>query len=210
MATYSSPIVAEVDGIRQYVAMTGDGAVGVGAKNGELLWRYKRAAYNEITAPTPIFHEDHVLISAWKGGPDLIKLTAANKKITATKVYGLNTLMNEHGGLVLVDGFVYGSHQERDWRCVEFKTGKVKWNGADLGFGSLTYADGKLYCLTQDGGEVALVEATPKEFTEISRFTLPQQSKLRKPSGKVWTHPVVANGCLYLRDQELLFCYKVK
>jgi outer membrane protein assembly factor BamB len=211
-ATYSSPIVAEVGGVRQYIAMTGDGAVGVDAKTGGLLWRYKRAPYNEIVAPTPIFHENQVLITAWKGGPDLIKLEAAGGKITATKVYGKNTLANEHGGVVLVDGVVYGSHQERGWRCVEFKTGNQKWETKDLGFGSLTFADGKLYCYTQDDGDVALVEATAKEFTEISRFTIPKKSVLgkRKLSGRIWTHPVIANGCLYLRDQEYLFCYKLK
>jgi outer membrane protein assembly factor BamB len=210
-ATYSSPIAVEVGGIRHYVAMTGDGAVGIDAATGGLLWRYKRAApYNEIVAPTPIFYKDHVLISAWKGGPDLIKLTAKDKGIEAAKVYSKNTLQNEHGGLVLVDGYIYGSQIERDWRCVEFKTGGLKWSSQDLEFGSVIYADGNLYCLDQNNGTAALVEASPEAYNEISRFTLPQMSKLRKPSGKVWTHPVIANGYLYLRDQELLFCYKVK
>jgi hypothetical protein len=209
-ATYSSPIVAEVGGVRQYIAMTQDGVVGVDAKDGSLLWRYKRSsAYTDIVAPTPIYHENQVFITSWKVGPDLIKLGAANKKFTATKVYSSNKLCNEHGGVVLVDGSVYGSHLLRDWKCLDWKTGEVKWQTTDLGAGSVAYADGNLYCLTEEEGVVALVEATPKEFKEISRFTLPQQSKLRRPSGKVWTHPVIANGRLYLRDQELLFCYKV-
>ncbi len=212
-ATYSSPIVVEVGGVRQYIAMTGDGCVGVDAKTGGQLWRYKRVApYNEIVAPTPIFHENQVLITAWKGGPELIKLEAADKKFTATKVYGKNTLANEHGGVVLLDGFIYGAHQERGWRCVEFKTGAQKWDTTNLGYGSVTCADGKLYCYTQDEGEVALVEPSSEEFKEISRFTIPKTSVLakRKLSGRIWTHPVIANGYLYLRDQELLFCYKVK
>jgi outer membrane protein assembly factor BamB len=210
-ATYSSPIAVEVGGIRHYVAMTGDGAVGIDAATGGLLWRYKREPYKEIVAPTPIFYKDHVLISSWKGGPDLIELKANGKGIEASKVYSKNTLQNEHGGLVLVDGYVYGSYVERDWRCVEFMKGApAKWINKDLDFGSLIYADGNLYCLDQNNGTAALVEASPKAYNEISRFTLPEMSKLRKPSGKVWTHPVIANGHLYLRDQELLFCYKVK
>jgi outer membrane protein assembly factor BamB len=211
-ATYSSPIVAEVGGIRHYIAMTGEGAVGIEATTGKMLWRYNRKMpYGEIVAPTPIFHEDHVLISAWKGGPDLIKLTANGKGVDATPVYSKNTLQNEHGGLVLVDGYVYGSHIERDWRCLEFMKGAPpKWTSKDLEFGSVIYAEGNLYCLDQNNGTLALVEASPKEYTEISRFTLPAISKLRKPSGKVWTHPVIANGYLYLRDQELLYCYKIK
>jgi outer membrane protein assembly factor BamB len=210
-ATYSSPIVADVAGVRQYIAMTQDGAVGVDAKDGSLLWRYKRnAAYTDIVAPTPIYHNNEVFITSWKVGPDLIKLTVANKKFTATKAYSSNKLSNEHGGVVLVEGYVYGSHLLNGWRCLDWKTGNVKWDTRDLGAGSVAYADGCLYCLSEEDGVVALVEATPDDYKEIARFTLPQESKLRKPNGKVWTHPVIANGHLYLRDQELLFCYKVK
>jgi len=212
-ATYASPIVADVGGVRQYIAMTQDGAVGVKAEDGSLLWRYKRSTpYGDIVAPTPIYHDNHVFLTSWKVGPDLIKLEAADKKFKATKIYSSKDLSNEHGDVVLVDGCVYGSHVDRGWKCLDFKTGDVKWETTDrdLGSGSVICADGKLYCLTEEEGEVALVEPTPKEFKEISRFTLPKQSTQRKPSGKVWTHPVVANGCLYLRDQELLFCYKVK
>jgi outer membrane protein assembly factor BamB len=210
-ATYSSPIVADVGDVRQYIAMTQDGAVGVAAKDGSLLWRYKRSSpYADIVAPTPIYHNNQVFITSWKVGPDLIKLEVANKKFTATKVYGLKNLSNEHGGVVLMDGYVYGSHEIRGWKCLDWKTGEVKWETEDLKGGSVAFADGHLYWLTEGKGEVALVEATPKEFNEIARFTLPQKSKLRKPRGMVWTHPVIANGRLYLRDQELLFCYKVK
>ena len=59
-------------------------------------------------------------------------------------------------------------------------------------------------------GEVALLAASPDGYKELGRFTLPKQSTHRKPSGKIWTHPVVSDGRLYLRDQELVFCYKVK
>jgi outer membrane protein assembly factor BamB len=213
-ATYSSPIVAEVGGVRQYIAMTQDGAVGVAAKDGSLLWRYQRKKYADIVAPTPIFHNNHVFLTSWVDGPDLIKLEVADQKFTAKKVYGPSAKIkfsNQHGGVVLVDGCVYGAQLESGWMCMAFETGAEKWfTTRDLHAGSVTYADGHLYCLTEDEGEVALVEATPKEYKEISRFELPQKSTLRKPGGRVWTHPVVANGCLYLRDQELLFCYKVK
>jgi outer membrane protein assembly factor BamB len=209
-ATYSSPIAAEVGGARQYIAMTPDGAVGVDAKTGDQLWRYKRAKYDDIVAPTPVYHDNHVFITSWKNGPDLIKLEVADKKFTATKVYANNKLCNETGGVVLVDGYIYGAHLDTAWKCMDFKTGAEKWATRDVAAASVTCADGKLYCLTEEEGDVVLVEATPKEYKEVSRFMLPAQSKLRKPNGKVWTHPVVANGRLYLRDQELLFCYKVK
>jgi outer membrane protein assembly factor BamB len=210
-ATYASPIVAEAGGVRQYIAMTQDGAVGIDAAKGGELWRYKRAkAYDDIEAPTPVYSDNHVFITGWKDGPDLIKLDFANKKFTPKKVYATNKLSNEHGGVVLVDGHVYGSHLERGWKCLDFKTGEEKWENKDLGFGSLIHADGKLYCFTEEEAEMVLVEANPKEYKEVSSFKLPKRSKNHKSNGKAWTHPVIANGYLYLRDQEFLFCYKVK
>jgi hypothetical protein len=74
----------------------------------------------------------------------------------------------------------------------------------------VTYADGMLYCVAEEGGEVALVEASTEGFSEKSRFTLTPQTEKRNPKGRIWTHPVIANGKLYLRDQDLLFCFDVK
>ena len=75
--------------------------------------------------------------------------------------------------------------------------------------GSLTYADGHLYCY-QDNGTVALVEASPDGWKETGRFSIPQKTKRARKGSSIWTHPVVANGKLYLRDQDLIFCYDVK
>jgi hypothetical protein len=74
----------------------------------------------------------------------------------------------------------------------------------------VTYADGNLYCCAEKGGTVALVEATPTGWGEKGRLKLPRESSLRRSSGGLWTHPVVANGRLYIRDQELLFCFDLK
>jgi len=210
-ATYSSPIVATIGGVKQYIAMTQNGVVGVNAKDGAELWRYeKEEAYGDIVAPTPIVADDRVIISGWIGGLDCVKITIADKKFTAEKAYANNKLANAHGGIVPVDKYLYGSHATASWRCIELATGKVAWESKDFGFGAVAYADGFLYCTSQDKNEVALIKASPEKFDEVSRFTLPEKSKLRKPSAKQWTHPVIANGCLYLRDQELLFCYKIK
>ena len=74
----------------------------------------------------------------------------------------------------------------------------------------MTYADGNLYCCFEKGGVVAIVEATPKGWNERGRLKLPEESKLRRSSGGLWTHPLVANGRLYIRDQDLVFCYDLK
>jgi hypothetical protein len=126
-------------------------------------------------------------------------------------------MQNHHGGVVLLDGLLYGcsgnaNGRPTDWVCQDFKTGAKKWS--DRTFrqaGSLTCADGRLYCYGQEDGTAVLVEPSGDGWKEKGRFTIPQTTKLpRKKDGSIWTHPVVANGRLYLRDQELVFCYDVK
>jgi outer membrane protein assembly factor BamB len=210
-ASYASPIVIEVGGVRQYVQLTNEGVSGVAAKDGTLLWRYlKKPAYNDVVIPTPIFHDGRVYVTAGYGaGCDLIQLTPAGQKFKAEKVYSNKSMVNQQGGVVLVGGHLYGYSEGKGWVCQEWATGNMIWSEKRaLGRGSLTYADGTLYCLSEDeGGGVALVDATPSGWKQLGRFEMPQISKLRKTSGKIWTHPVVSGARLYLRDQDLLFCY---
>ncbi len=205
-ATYSSAIVAEVEGVRQYLVMVQDGAIGVLAKNGEELWRFKRPSpFPDVVCPTPVYHEGRVFLTATGGPCHLLELTKKGAKFDVKDVYNQaagREIANDNGGVVLVDNHLYGAHAKA--------TGKRKWFTRDLGPGSVVYADGFLICLTQEDGEVALVKADPTAYTEVSRFKLPSASTLRKPSGKVWTHPVIADGKLYLRDQELIFCYQLR
>ena len=119
-------------------------------------------------------------------------------------------MQNHHGGVVLVGDFLYGYSEGPGWICQELKTGKEMWADKSLGKGAIHYADGRLYCLDQGSGAVALVEASPKGWHETGRFKLTPQSKKRSSEGGIWPHPVVVDGQLYLRDQELLFCFDVK
>jgi outer membrane protein assembly factor BamB len=215
-ATYSSPVLAEVGSIRQIVAMTNSGVVGVGARDGALMWTYKHE-YKDMIVPTPIVHGDLVFtvvgLMNFRPGVDTVQLTAADGKVAASKKYATRDFASGIATPVLVGDHVYGFSESRTkpgWLCMEFKTGKVAWNDETLGSGSVIAADGKLYCYTEDEGTVALVEANPEKWAEQGRFELPEKSKLRKPSGKLWTPPVIANGRLYLRDQDLLFCYNIK
>jgi outer membrane protein assembly factor BamB len=215
-ATYASLIVSDAGGVRQYIITTQEGAAGIAAKDGAVLWEYKREEpYSDILATTPVAMGNSVFISGYPEGSDLIEVAAAaGGKFTTTATYSTTDLQNRHGGVVLVDGYLYGASgdQGAKWVCMEFKSGKVKWSVFDrkLGAGSLTYADGHLYCLGQRG-TMALVVASPKDqFKVVSSFPLPPASPNRPKQGGVWTHPVIANGKLYLRDQELLYCYEVK
>lgn len=214
-ASYSSPVVAEVNGVRQYIVLLYRGVAGVAAKDGSLLWFYdKKPAYSDVLIPAPIYHDGHVYVSNGLGGAgcDLIKVTAAGGKFKATRVYANKNMKSNTGGIGLLDGHVYGYSDRRGWICQSWMGGEIKWGekNALRGGGSLTVADGMLYCYGEDDGEVVLAEASPKGWAEKGRFTIPQHTRFKAPSGRDWTYPVVANGKLYLRDQELLFCYDVK
>jgi hypothetical protein len=209
-------MAADVGGVRQYVQVVQDGVVGIDAKTGELLWRHKREqAYPDVVIPTPLVKGDQVYVTTgWGGGCELLKITGADKKFTAASVYAQPEIGNKQGGVVLIDKLIYGAHEDRGWECQDWASGGIKWSSKRnaIPVGSLVTADGLLFCLSEKDqkGLVALVEASPDKYTEKGRFFLPQASELRKPSGHVWTHPAIADGHLYLRDQEFIFCYKIK
>jgi outer membrane protein assembly factor BamB len=211
---YSSIIVAEVGGIRQYIQLTRNGVIGVAAKDGKLLWQDPLGGCGTAAIPTPVYHDGHVFATSGYGDSKagLIKLTANGDGIKADEVYSGRTLVNKHGGVVLVDGVLYGSSESGGpWVAMDFATGKkLGWEGRKLGGGSLTFADGRLYLYSQDDGTVVLLEPNPTEWKEAGRFKIPQQTKLNRQSGRIWTHPVVANGKLYLRDLDLIFCFDIR
>jgi hypothetical protein len=137
-----------------------------------------------------------------------LKVGAGN---SVSGLYTNKTMVNHHGGVILLDGYLYGHSDSGGWTCQDFKTGEKAWaEKAALGKGAVTYADGMLYCLAEKDGTVALVDASPKGWKELGRFKLDPQTTQRNPQGRIWTHPVVVGGKLYLRDQELLLCYDVK
>lgn len=211
--TYASPLVMEVGGVRQYVALVQEGLVAVSPADGAMLWRYKREnPYPEVTIPTPIISGDKVYATAWDGGATLLKLTPEGQRLKGELVYAEREISNNVGGVILVDKHVYGYHATRAWECQELDTGKITWRSTrrGLGPGSAVYADGNFYALEENKGTVALIAADPKAYKEKARFELPKKSANRKPGGKIWTYPVISDGKLYLRDQELIFCYQVK
>jgi outer membrane protein assembly factor BamB len=193
--------------------VTNKGIVGVAAKDGKLLWSYERQpAYDDVVIATPVFHDNYVYSTVGFGqGCDLIKVVPRGGAIAVEKVLSDKDVQSRDGGVVLVGDHLYGHSESGGWVCQEFKTGKVVWSEREaLGRGSVTCADGRLYCCAEKGGVVALVEPSAEGWKEHGRLKLPRESRQRRPSGGLWTHPVVANGRLYIRDQELLFCFDVK
>lgn len=215
LAAYSSIIVAEVGNVRTYVQMTREGVVGVAARDGKFLWRSSIGANRTAVIPTPVYADGTVYATSGYGsGCGLLKLTPDGAGgIKAAEVYRNKNMTNQHGGVILVDGTLYGYSDSNGWMGQDFKTGEIVWPKADrrkLGKGSQTFADGMLYCYAESDGTVVLIDASPKGWQEHGRFKIPKQSEIRSRRGKHWTHPVVANGRLYLRDQDLIFCFDVK
>jgi outer membrane protein assembly factor BamB len=212
-APYSSPLLVEIGGVKQYIQATNSGIVGIRAKDGKRLWSYQRnPAYEDVVIASPIFSDNHVFTTVgFQQGNDLIKLIPKDDQITVEKIFSNKNVQNRNGGVVLVDGHLYGHTENKGWFCQEFKTGKMIWTEREkLPRGSIAYADGCLYCCAENGGTIILIEATPEGWKELGRLKLPRESKLRPPNGGLWTIPVISNGKLYIRDQDLLFCYDIK
>jgi len=213
-AAYASVIAIDFEGQRQYVQLTAKTLVGIAASDGKFLWRYDKPANRMgINCTTPIYQDGMVFASsAYGAGAGLVKLSKdTDGNIKAEEVYSTSEMQNHHGGMILLDGCLYGASGGNEGGalvCLDFKTGKVLWDQRDSvgrrAKGSLALADGRLYYRMEDG-TVALIEPNPKEYVERGRFEQPDRR--RQPA---WAHPVVANGKLYIRDQDVLFCYDVK
>jgi outer membrane protein assembly factor BamB len=206
-AQYSSIVIAEHNGKRQYIQLTQKKLAGLDAENGNVLWSSDWHGRTAVV-PTPIFHDGHVYIASGYGeGCKLVKLEADG---TASDVYDNKVMVNHHGGVIRIGDHLFGYSDGKGWVCQDFQSGEMVWNEKKFGKGSVTYADGRLYLVDEGTGEVALIAASPGGYAEHGRFKLEPQSQKRSERGRVWTHPVVANGRLFVRDQELLFCFDIR
>jgi len=205
-AQYSSAIVAVIAGVRQYIQLTAASVMGIAAADGQLLWRASRRG-DVAVIPTPIYHDGYVYVTSGYGvGCNLFQITEKAGKFSAREVYSNKMMVNHHGGVVLVNDSIYGYSDSKGWTSQDFKTGRANWQDKDkLGKGSLTCAGNRLYLRQEDKpGTVALIEVSPAGYKEHGRFEPPHRSDMQS-----WSHPVVANGKLYLRDQDVLLCYDV-
>jgi outer membrane protein assembly factor BamB len=216
---YSSPVKATVADVPMYVVLLGDraGLVGLHAETGKLLWQYtgRPAAGGTAQIPLPIIKGDRVWVStSYSGGSALLQLAPAGAdkfSVKELKSYKKPELNNHHGGMVLVGDYVYFGHDQKQGKpvCVDFKTGDIKWGpepypAGAAGSAAVLYADGRLY-FRYENGLMVLIDPSPDGLKVVSSFKLPE------PSGKEgWPHPVIANGRLYIRDQDKLHCFNVK
>jgi outer membrane protein assembly factor BamB len=214
-AGYSSIMMSNAGGTKQYVTLTSKSVVSFNASTGKMLWRYgtngDRFADNMANVPTVVLMDDPNRIFAAAGygrGAGMVQLASAGGKIDTKEIYWTDKLTNKHGGVIRVGDYLYGDHDDSGhfW-CADARTGKVMWTRKDDseggGSASMVYADGMLYVRYQNGW-VSLVSADPKEYTLHGNFRVPNGS------GNCWEHPVVVGGKLYLREKDVIWCYDVK
>lgn len=205
-AHYSSLVVREGKNGPELVQLLADQVIGINPKNGEVLWSSQFAGKVAVI-PTPIVKDNLVYVTAGYGvGCKLVEIDDGQ----ATDVYDNKVMKNHHGGVILIGDHVYGHTDPGGWACQNLKTGEEVWRERSaLGKGAIAYADDRFYCLSEDEGEVVLIEPSTEGWKEHGRFKLDPQTDQRKDAGKIWTHPVINDGKLYLRDQNLIYCYDI-
>lgn len=211
-AGYSSIVISNGGGVKQYVQLMGRGVVSVRASDGWFMWGYNDVANDIANISTPVVKDDLVFASTgYQTGAALLQISPEpNGRVNAREKYFLDagTLQNHHGGFVLIDGVVYGGNGQSNGFpfALDLATGKMLWDrvrGAGTGSAAVTAAEGHLYFRYQDG-TMALIAVNPKQYQLKSSFSIPN---VRNPS---WSHPVITGGRLYLREQDALLVYAIK
>jgi len=210
-AGYSSVIISNAAGVKQYVQLIGHGIVSYDATTGSLLWNYDRIANGTANIPTPIAKDNFIFCSTGygDGGTALLEIVKKQNQFEAKEVYYKTSkeLQNHHGGMIMIGDYVYMGHGHNNGfpACVEWKTGKNIWDkarGPGTGSAAVVVAEDKLYFRYQDS-TMALISAKKDKYDLISKFKLPTHN------GESWPHPVIAGGKLYIRDQDELVCFKI-
>ena len=210
-SAYVSPILVKRGGKKLIVGVTGDYIIGVNAENGKIEWKFNYRETSEksreINAVTPIYHDGYIYVtSGYDHGGAMLKLSEDGTNVSLVWVdYTLDT---HHGGVVLVDGYIYGSNWinngQGNWVCVDWNSGKVMYEKDWHNKGPIISADGMLYCYEEKTGNFGLVKTSPEDFTVVSSF------KITQGKGQHWAHPVISDGRLYIRHGDVLMVYDIK
>lgn len=206
-AHYSSVLPVDWNNRRQYIQLTVLAAIGIDAESGDVLWQSDWPGRVAVI-PSPIFDEGKVYITSGYGvGSKLIEIDGDNN---AEQVWYSRDMQNHHGGVVKVGDYFYGYSDKKGFVCQNEVDGKMIWNDKKIKKGAVTFADGLFYHLQESDGKVLLIRADENSHEVLGSFKLSPQTKRNRAQGKIWAHPTIANGKLYLRDQDIIYCYNVK
>ncbi len=204
-ASYASPVAATIAGDRHLLFFTRDGLVSLnpadGAERFSKRWRSRNDA--SVNAATPLVIGDEIFItSSYNTGAALLKV----KKSALEEIWSSDEVLSSHFNTpVYHDGFLYGMDGRQEegarLRCVDFKTGKVRWNQDNFGCASIISVGDMLIMLVENG-DLVLAKASPEKYTEVARF-----AALKGPCR---AHPALADGRLYAQDGKRLVCWNLK
>ena len=211
---YASPILIDYQGLKQIVTPMSESIVGVRAADGQLLWRHPHKVYTDQNITTPLFHDGFLIVSGCVGkGTTSLQLQVSGDKCSVREQWHNGTLDNKQGGIVLLDGRLYGyapsQNRSKPWVCIDFTSGATVFQDSPVRSsykyknGCLTCADGMFY-LFSDNGNMALAKPTDTGFEVTGRL------KIEDPGTRpTWAHPVVHGGRLYVRYGDRLGVYHV-
>ena len=204
---YTTPYAFDFEGMRVVTVMSDSTVEGLDSKTGKRLFSIPLRNRLTTNCTMPIYHNGHLfLTTGYDYGAKLLKLTKnADGTIATAEVWFERRFDNHHGGVILVGDYIYGTTFNGSWCSINFMTGEVGYLSRSAGKGSVHYADGLLYGLTENGRTALLIKPEPNEFILLSRFELPNDAE-----GPSWAHPVVFGGRLYLRHAQYLYCHDVK
>ena len=209
--SYTSPTLFTQDGLRILATMNAKGLVGVNADTGELLFTFEHLQRYDINCTRVLYHEGHLFITNAatppnKQGGVMLKVTVQGKKASVSEVWRNANFDNLHDSILLLDGYLYGTSYEYKggiFMCVDWKTGETVYEKRDVGKGSLTWAEGLIYFLSEKG-DMLLIRPNPEEYTVVSRFNIQSAGE-----GPTWPHPVICDKKLYIRHATFLYCYDI-
>ena len=216
-AQYVSPVKHTIGDTTFYTTASRSGLTAFDSKSGDLLFKDSATGNDVAVIPTPVVSGEWLYhTSDYNAGNTLLKLTAnASGTVDVESVYHLSTksMQNHHGGVVLVDGVIYGFTKASggQWMAQDMVSGETLWSEQlrPNRSGSISYADGRLYCYNDEEGSVILVEPSREGWKKRGEMKLPEKTSIDRGSGAIWAHPIIANQTLFLRDQDLIFAFDI-
>jgi len=196
---YATPVLATINKVRQYVVFTGKSLIGVDPNNGKLLWRCPWDTTHDVNAAAPIVSGNRIFITSDYGkGCALVEVTGKTAKIK----WQHRSIQSHFSTPILSNGFLYSTSDPNKLVCMEFATGKVRWEQRGFEKGGVSAVDGVLLAFEGNTGNLVMVKMTPAGYQELGR--------IRPLGGQSWTAPVIANGKLIVRNQKSLACLTLK